>query len=94
MRLTVKRIIATVAERTGINPEYIDLINTSDGYVWAGKCGSVFTEMSTFNKLSDVSLERWVEDFEYRVNQEINRLEFDDLNSYIESIDWSVDYEP
>lgn len=85
--LTKKQILAAVAARTGINIEYIDLTKSDGEWFWGGKAGCCFSSMATFAKLNDVSLSRWVEDFEWRVSETSSSLGMG-LNDYIETIDW------
>jgi hypothetical protein len=94
MRLTTKTIIATAAKKTGVNADYIELVHSNDGYHWAGKAGSVFIWVATYKRISDVSLERWIEDFEYRVEEVMEShgmSKYENLNAYIESLDWSIE---
>lgn len=93
MRLTVKSITKAVAERTGVKPEYIELYRaTDDGqyYYWGGKAGSCFLGQMTFSRINSVTLERWIEDFEYRVKESLNDTgnEYATFNEYIESHHW------
>ncbi|WP_070962891.1 hypothetical protein [Vibrio sonorensis] len=96
MRLTVKSIVAQAAQKTGVKQEYIELMKASEGYFWCGKAGATFSESLAYNRLSDVSMERWIEDFEHRVNEVMSGLgmsEYAHFNDYIESIDWNVEFE-
>lgn len=92
-RLTKKLILDSVVERTGVKREYVDLelVREDDCYAWRGKAGACMRDMSTFSRLNAVTLSRWVEDFQSRVDDIMEGQQFDSLNGYIENIDWSVD---
>lgn len=103
-RLTRKAIIAAVAKRTGLKPQYIDLqkANESDGgtYYWTGYAGSIFSEANShIQKLNDWDLERWVDDAEHKIEEsrpygwETDEFSGKDMNKYIESMSWEVEFD-
>lgn len=88
-RLTTKMIIEAVSAKTGVKSEYISLVRDCYGYYWGDKAGSVFKESGTnIQKLSDYTCERWIDDFEMRMNETLLFNSYKTLNEYIESIDW------
>jgi hypothetical protein len=96
MRLTTKKIIEAATLKTGVKKEYVELVRFTTGYYWAGKAGAAFIGAEAFYRLSDVTLERWVEDFEDRVQEvmEGHRMsEYPSFNAYIESLDWTIEFE-
>ena len=101
-RLTIKLIENTISKLTGIKVEYIKLSRFDGEYTWGGKSGVCFSEMTThYSTLGN--LERFIDSYTYALSEwdlEINGQENrnllamgSDMNSYIESIDWDVDYE-
>lgn len=89
-RLNKSTILKAIAAKTGIKDCYVDLVRSSEGYYWAGKAGACFSYSQTYDKLNDVTLERWIEDFEYRVKDTLGNSGFDNINDYIENVDWNV----
>lgn len=60
-KLTVKKIVSEIKEKTGIDCE---LFKVDGIYYWGGDAAVNFEEACThFIRLSDVGLERWVDDF-------------------------------
>ena len=89
-RLIKSTILKAIVAKTGIRDCYVDLVRCTDGYYWSGKAGACFSGAQTYNKLNDVTLERWIEDFEYRVKETLSSSRFDNINDYIEDVDWNI----
>lgn len=91
--ITSKKVIAAAAKFTGVKPEYIELIKDEGFWYWGGKAGSLFDSCMTYNNLNDVSLERWAEDFESRVQTCLLSFNAKTMNDLIEEIDWNIEYD-
>ena len=92
--LTKKKIIKAVSEKTGVKIDYIELDKSDGFYYWCGKSGAMFDEMCIYiNRLSDYTLERWVEHFEGKIEDWSRTRWYDDeqdLNKAIEAINWDI----
>ncbi|PAS33391.1 hypothetical protein CGT72_10010 [Vibrio cholerae] len=90
-RITVNLILKTISEKHGIKREYLDMLRTSEGYYFSGKFPCLLSaELCThIEKLSDWSLERWVQHFDSLVASEA--FTSTDYNSMVEAIDWNVE---
>lgn len=89
--VTKKQIIAAAAKSTGVNEEYIELIKGDGYWCWAGKSGSYFDECATFQRLNDATLQRWADDFKYKVERALEGSPQGSFNELIESINWDVE---
>ncbi|HHJ3076824.1 TPA: hypothetical protein ACPVZG_000620 [Vibrio parahaemolyticus] len=82
-------ILAQITKVTGIKYEYIGLEKFGNEYYWCGKAAATFDETNTYlTNLRDVPLERWVQDFQSKVEETLRNSEYNHINDYIESIDW------
>lgn len=89
--ITKKLILDTIAERHGVKREYLALHKEDGFYYWGEKAAAVFTETCIYiTRLNDFSLDRWVSDFDSKMQDTIARTGFSTLNDYIESIDWRL----
>lgn len=89
-RVSKQMILSAVCERFKINPEYIGMDKSEGEYYWTGKLACLFHGTCThIAKLNDLTLERWVELFEYELYRA--GLLDKDINQHVESIDWDID---
>lgn len=96
MKLTKNIICKSVADKYNLSIDYVELQRFENIWYWGGKAGSCFIGREAGHmSLNNWNLERWVEDFDMRVEECLDNLySFDgSFKEYIDRINWSVEYE-
>ncbi len=92
-KLTKKIIVDAACKRFNIKPEYLTLYKSEGEYYWGGKLASITRGSCTYltSIKESKGLEQWLGTLENEL-KDSNLLDTD-INGYIESINWNVDYE-
>lgn len=91
-RLSTRLIRQTVADRHGIDLDMVELYRDQGTWFWAGKVGALFsgTEI-VYGRLDTFPLERWVEDFDHRVDELLDSpFASGTLREQIEKVNWDA----
>ncbi len=92
-KLTQKVIVNAACEKFNIKPEYLTLYRHEGDYYWGGKLASVLRGSCTYltSIKESKGLDQWLGTLENEL-KDAGLLDTD-INGYIESINWNVDYE-
>ncbi|MBU2968757.1 hypothetical protein KO527_05265 [Pseudoalteromonas sp. C2R02] len=91
---TKKAIVQAVCTKFNIKPEYLNIDKDDGFYYWTGFAACMLDGSCTYIKyLSDWTLDRWVADFESKLEewQEYRDEGERDMNTEIEKINWDID---